>query len=48
MTQFWLATTLFVLLGLTPLVLATVLNRRTSVPPRRQPQTPVEQEETVR
>jgi hypothetical protein len=30
MTQFWLATTLFVLLGLTPLVLATVLNRHTA------------------
>ena len=48
MTQFWLATTLFVLLGLTPLVLATVLKRRTSALLRRQPQTPVEQEETVR
>jgi hypothetical protein len=48
MTQFWLATMLFVLLGLTPLVLATVLNRRTPLPPRRQPPSPVEQEERVR
>jgi hypothetical protein len=32
MTQFWLATALFVLLGLTPVVLATVLNRRTAAP----------------
>lgn len=32
MTQFWLATALFVLLGLTPVVLATVLNRRRSAP----------------
>jgi len=48
MTQFWLATILFVVLGLAPLVLATVLNRRTSTPPRREPQSPVGQEERVR
>jgi hypothetical protein len=28
MMQFWLATILFVILGLTPLVLATMMNRR--------------------
>ncbi len=30
MTQFWLATAVFVLLGLSPLVLATALNRRSA------------------
>lgn len=28
MAQFWLATVVFVALGLTPIVLATLLNRR--------------------
>lgn len=28
MMQFWLATILFVILGLTPLVVATMMNRR--------------------
>lgn len=43
MTQFWLATVLFLLLGLTPLAVATAMNRRD----RRTP-TPTSQEPSPR
>jgi hypothetical protein len=40
MNQFWWATALFVIVGLTPLVVATVMNRRERRRRQRRSRTP--------